>query len=77
MGVLLVTNTVRLAVYVHREQLEILDLVGATESYVRWPFVLEAMLQALMASGLASLLVWGMLRVLAVPTELPLSLDLS
>ncbi len=75
--VLLVTNTVRLAVYVRREHLEILDLVGATAAYVRWPFVLEAVLQALMASGLASLLVWGMLRVLEAPAELPLGLDLS
>ncbi|MFH1033732.1 MAG: permease-like cell division protein FtsX [Pseudomonadota bacterium] len=75
--VLLVTNTVRLAVYVRREHLEILDLVGATASYVRWPFVLEAMLQALAASGLASLLVWGLLRVLEAPAELPLGLDLS
>jgi cell division transport system permease protein len=75
--VLLVTNTVRLAVYVRREHLEVLDLVGATASYVRWPFVLEAMLQALMASGLASLVVWGMLRVLEAPAELPLGLDLS
>jgi cell division transport system permease protein len=75
--VLLVTNTVRLAVYVRREHLEVLDLVGATAAYVRWPFVLEAVLQALAASGLASLLVWGMLRVLEAPAELPLGLDLS
>lgn len=75
--VLLVANTVRLAVYARREYLEVLDLVGATASYVRWPFVLEAVMQALMAAGLASLLVWGLLRVLEVPAELPLGLDLS
>ncbi len=75
--VLLVTNTVRLAVYARREQLEVLDLVGASSGYARWPFVLEAVLQALAASLLASLLVWGLLALLAAPAELPLGLDLS
>lgn len=75
--VFLVANTVRLAVYARREYLEVLDLVGATAAYLRWPFVLEAMLQALLASGLASLLVWGLLRLLEAPAELPLGLDLS
>lgn len=70
------TNTVRLAVYVRCEQLEILDLVGATAAYVRWSFMLEAVLQALTAAGLASLLVWMMLKVLEAPAELPLGLDL-
>ena len=57
--------------------LEVLDLVGATASYLRWPFVLEAVMQALLAAGLASLMVWGLLRILEAPAELPLGLDLS
>lgn len=75
--VFLVANTVRLAVYVRRDQLEILDLVGARPAYVRWPFVLEAVLQACLAAGLATLLVWGLMQLLQAPAELPLGLDLS
>ncbi len=75
--VLLVSNTVRLAIYVRRDQLEILDLVGAKPSYVRWPFVLEAVIQACLASALASALVWGLMQILKTPGQLPLGLDLG
>lgn len=75
--VLLAANTVRLAVYVRREHLEVLDLVGASAGYVRWPYVLEAVLQALIAASLASLLVWGLFKLLDAPAELPLGLDLG
>lgn len=72
--VLLVTNTVRLAIYLRREQLEVMDLVGASALYVRMPFLLEAMLQALLAAALASLLVWGLLALVKAPSVLPLGI---
>jgi cell division transport system permease protein len=75
--VLLVANTVRLAVYARRERLEILELVGATGAYLRLPFLLEALLQALAGALLASALVWLLLRLMRAPAELPLGLDLS
>jgi len=75
--VLLSTNTVRLAVYLRRDELEIMDLVGASTDYVRVPFVLEALLQALLAAGLASLLLWALLGLLGAPAELPLGVRLS
>jgi cell division transport system permease protein len=75
--VLLVMNTVRLAIYVRRDQLEILDLVGAKPAYARWPFVLEAVIQASLASALASALIWGLMQLLKTPGELPLGLDLE
>jgi cell division transport system permease protein len=75
--VLLVMNTVRLAIYVRRDQLEILDLVGAKPAYARWPFVLEAVLQASLASALASAGVWGLMQLLKAPGELPLGVDLE
>jgi len=74
--VLLVANTVRLAVYVRRDQLEIMDLVGASTAYMRLPFLLESVIQALLASGLAVGLVWGLMELLATPLALPLGLDL-
>ncbi|MFZ5587471.1 MAG: cell division protein FtsX [Thermodesulfobacteriota bacterium] len=75
--VLLVANTVRLAVYVRRNQVEILDLVGATRAYLRRPFILEAVLQSLAGAAAASLMVWGLFGLLAAPAELPLGLDLA
>jgi cell division transport system permease protein len=60
---LTVANVVRLALYARREELEIMNLVGAPDAYVRGPFVMEGVLQgglgaivALIALPLASAL---------------------
>jgi cell division transport system permease protein len=75
--VLLVANTVRLAVYVRSSQLEVMELVGASLGYIRRPFLLEAVIQGLIAAGLASLLIWGILNLLGAPAALPLGLDMQ
>jgi cell division transport system permease protein len=78
LGVVLVaSNTVRLAVHVRRRQLELMSLVGASSGYMRGPFLVEAVLQGLMAAALASLLLWGLFNLLAAPAALPLGLRLS
>jgi cell division transport system permease protein len=74
--VLVVANTVRLAVYVRREELEIMALVGATTGYMRRPFLWETTLQCLAASLLALLLVRALLAFFATPVPLPLGFDL-
>jgi len=42
---LTVANVVRLALYARRDELDIMDLVGAPQAYVRGPFVMEGVLQ--------------------------------
>jgi cell division transport system permease protein len=42
---LIVANTIRLAVYARRDELEILSLVGASRTYLRVPFLLEGLVQ--------------------------------
>jgi cell division transport system permease protein len=42
---LTVANVVRLALYARRDELEIMELVGAPRAYIRGPFVMEGMLQ--------------------------------
>lgn len=49
----IVTNTVKLTIYGRRQEIEILKLVGATDWFVRMPFLIEGFLQGL-ASGLAA-----------------------
>lgn len=59
---LLIANTIRLGAYARREQLAIMKLVGASNWYIRLPFVLEGAI-----TGMAgALLAWGLLAV-AVP----------
>jgi len=52
-ALLVVANTIRLAVYARRDEIEIMKLVGATNAYVRTPFLLEGMLQGLAGALLA------------------------
>jgi cell division transport system permease protein len=63
---LTVANVVRLALYARRDELEIMDLVGAPNAYVRGPFIMEGVLQggigalvALTALGIAFLAMRG------------------
>ncbi|MCF8031588.1 MAG: permease-like cell division protein FtsX [Desulfarculaceae bacterium] len=78
LGVVLVaSNTVRLAVHVRRRQLELMVLVGASSSYMRLPYLVEAVLQGIMAAALASGLLWTLFNLLAAPAALPLGLRLG
>jgi cell division transport system permease protein len=55
----LVGNTLRLAVFARREEIEILKLVGATDSFVSTPFLIEGLLQGVAGAGLAVLALLG------------------
>lgn len=56
LGVLfIVTNTIKLAIYARKDEIEILKLVGATDWFVKSPFLLEGMIQGLLGGSLALL----------------------
>lgn len=46
----IITNTIRLALYAHREEIEIMKLVGATDWFVRAPYIIEGFVQGLIGS---------------------------
>jgi cell division transport system permease protein len=48
-----IASVIRLTAYLHREEISILRLVGATEFYIRGPFYAEGLLQGLIGGGLA------------------------
>jgi cell division transport system permease protein len=57
-SIVIVMNTIRTAVYHRRKEIEVMKLVGATEWFVRGPFVLEGVMTGLIAASIAlSLLV--------------------
>jgi len=58
-ALLIVANTIRLAVYARRDELEILALVGASRTFVRVPFVLEGTIQGLLGGLLALCVIYG------------------
>ncbi len=62
---LIIGTAVRLAVFARRDEIAIMRLVGATESFVRRPFVLEGLLTGLLGSALALLATYGLFRLLS------------
>lgn len=50
---LLILNTVRMAVYARRREIEVMKLVGATDWYVRVPFMIEGVTQGVLGGGVA------------------------
>ena len=40
-AVLLISNTIRLSIFARKREVEIMKLVGATNWFIRWPFVIE------------------------------------
>lgn len=56
-AVFIIMFTIRTAVYVRRKEIEVMKLVGATDWFVRWPFVLEGVVAGLLAAGAATILV--------------------
>jgi cell division transport system permease protein len=56
----LVSNTLRLAVFARREEIEIMKLVGATDAFVGAPFLVEGLLQGLLGGGLAAAALLGL-----------------
>jgi cell division transport system permease protein len=56
-SVVIVMNTIRTAVYHRRKEIEVMKLVGATEWFVRGPFVIEGVMTGLIAAAIALALV--------------------
>ena len=55
-SVALVANTIRLSIFARRREVEVMKLVGATNWFIRWPFVIEGMIVGLLGGAMAVLL---------------------
>src|SRR3954451_11147816 len=55
-SIALIANTIRLSVFARRREVEVMKLVGATNWFIRWPFVIEGMIVGLLGGALAVLL---------------------
>jgi cell division transport system permease protein len=54
-SIALVANTIRLSIFSRRREVEVMKLVGATDWFIRWPFVIEGVIVGLMGGILAVL----------------------
>jgi cell division transport system permease protein len=53
-SVLLISNTIRLSIFARKREVEIMKLVGATNWFIRWPFVIEGITVGLVGAGFAA-----------------------
>ncbi|MBA3388357.1 MAG: ABC transporter permease [Rubrobacter sp.] len=56
-SILLISNGIRVSIFARRQEIEVMKLVGASDGFVRTPFVFEGMLQSLVGATLAALVV--------------------
>lgn len=77
-AVALIANTIHMAIYARREEIEIMRLVGASSWFVRIPFLLEGMIEGLFGGVLAIAVAVGVYRLsLDRLTELPAFIDIQ
>lgn len=55
----LIFNTIRMAMFARRREIEVMKLVGATNWFIRVPFMVEGLIQGLLGAGFAVLAVFG------------------
>ncbi len=64
-AVFTISNVIRLTIYAREDELDIMRLVGATQAYVKGPFVAEGVIQGGLGGLAASFLLWTMLAWLS------------
>jgi cell division transport system permease protein len=72
-SVLLIANTIRLSLFARRREVEVMKLVGATDWFIRWPFVIEGVI----LGALGGVLAVALLGVVKVALVDPLANDFA
>lgn len=59
-SVFIMSNTIKLATFGRREEIAIMKMVGATNSFIRMPFIVEGLVLGILGGGLGFLATWGL-----------------
>ena len=64
-SVFMMSNTIKLATFTRRDEIAVMKMVGASNSFIRTPFVVEGLILGLLGSGIAFLLQWAVYNFIA------------
>ena len=64
-SVFIIANTIKLTTFDRRDEIAIMKMVGATNSFIRWPFVYEGFLLGLFSAVISFFLQWGLYETVA------------
>ena len=62
----IISNTIRLTVFARRKEIAIMKYVGATNWFIRWPFVLEGMFLGAIGGAIAGVATWQFYRYITM-----------
>ena len=75
-SLLIISNTVKLAMYDRRDEIAIMKMVGATNGFIRLPFVVEGLTLGVVGAGIAFGLEWLLYNILVTRVEAMDSLEM-
>ena len=64
-AIFIISNTIKLTVYARRKEISIMKYVGATNSFIRWPFIVEGILIGILAACISILVVGSGYKIIA------------
>lgn len=64
-AIFIISNTIKLTVYARRKEISIMKYVGATNSFIRWPFIVEGIIIGVVSACISILLVGGSYKLIA------------
>ena len=64
-AIFIISNTIKLTVYARRKEISIMKYVGATNSFIRWPFIVEGIIIGIVSAAISILVVGSLYKVVA------------
>ena len=64
-AIFIISNTIKLTVYARRKEISIMKYVGATNSFIRWPFIVEGIVIGILSASVSILIVGGLYKIVA------------
>ena len=64
-AIFIISNTIKLTVYARRKEISIMKYVGATNSFIRWPFIVEGIIIGILSACISILIIGGTYKVIA------------